>query len=175
LPEEALPLPNDKLVKGNAYTDGAPRGGWFVASFIDGAFGLRCRSGKQVPADEGQADFELKMRRHTPGDTETGIFPFNKTATSLSMLVGRGRFELFFCSGRDWDHVTLEEDGDYALWAPGVGHLWRVPEASTIFTVRAPGIPADQDQTSLDQIPEELRRILNERDLAGREQRRPKV
>lgn len=170
-----MPLPNGRLVKGNAYTDGAPRGGWFVASFIDEAFGLRCRKGKPMAAGEDQADFELKMRRHCSGDMEKGLFPFNKTATSLSMLIGSGRFELFFCSGKDWDHVTLEKDGDYAMWAPGVGHLWLVPEASTIFTVRAPGIPGDQAQPPLDQVPEELKRYFDERELNEREKRRPKA
>lgn len=155
-----MPISSDRLVKGNAYTDGAPRGGWLVASFIDASFGIRCRAGKQIAVGGDKADFELKMRRHFSGDKEERPFPYNKTATSFSMLIGSGRFEIFFCSSNDWDHVTLDRDGDYALWAPGVGHLWIAPEASTIFSVRVPGVPGDQEQTPLADIPVELKRYF---------------
>jgi len=169
-----MPLPIERLVKGNAYTDGAPRGGWFIASFIDAAFGLRCRSGKKVVVEDDKADFEVKMRRHFSGDMEKSLFPSNKTAVSFSMLIGTGRFELFFCFEENWEHVTFNQDGDYALWAPGVGHLWIADEAATIFTIRVPGIPGDQQQTPLNQIPDELRRFFDNNELERRERERAK-
>ena len=68
-----MPLPNSDLVTGNAYTDGAPRGGWFVAGFIEASLGLRCRRGKQTVARDDCADFELKLKRHEAGDMEKGL------------------------------------------------------------------------------------------------------
>jgi len=171
-----MPLPIEQLYKGNAYTDGALRGGWFVASFIDTAFGLRCRSGKTVIVGADKADFEMKMLRHYSGDTEKRLFPSNKTATSFAMLVGEGRFEVFFCFKRDnWEHVTLNQEGDYALWAPEVGHHWSAPEAATIFTVRIPGIPGDQQETPLDEVPDELKRFFDNNELERRERERIKA
>jgi len=169
-----MPLPNDRLVKGNAYTDGEPRGGWFIASFIDAASGLRCRSGKKVIVEEDKADFEVKMRRHLSGDMEKSLFPSNKAAISFSMLIGVGRFEMFFCFEEDWQQVTLNQEGDYALWGPGVGHLWIAREAATIITIRAPGIPGDQQQTPLNRIPDGLRRFFDNNELERRERDRPK-
>lgn len=166
-----MPLPNDKLVKGNAYADGAACGGWFVASFIDASLGLRCRSGCHTDAP-APGDFELKMKRHPSGDMERGLFPANRTATTCSTLIGGGRFELYFCCGADSEHIILQNDGDYALWAPGVGHIWMAHETSTIFTVRVPAIPRDQVQTPLADVPESLRRLFAEDEWLRREEAR---
>lgn len=147
-------LANDRLVKGNAYADGAERGGWFIAQFVDPAHGLRCRSGWQQSFGSARADFEMKLVRHSAGQMESRHFPYNRTATTMSMLVGSGRFDLFFCVDAEWEHVTLQRDGDYALWAPGVGHRWLVHEPLSILTVRCPGVDAsDQVQTPVDALP----------------------
>jgi hypothetical protein len=150
-------LTNDRLVTGNAHADGGPRGGWFVARFIDPEHGLRCRLGRLEAFAGARGDFELKLFRHEAGHRERKHFPFNRTATSLSMLVGPGRFEIGFCDGGRWQHVVLEEEGDYALWAPGVGHRWLASRESTVFTVRCPAVDAtDQQETPADRVPAAL-------------------
>jgi hypothetical protein len=166
-----MPLPNDHLVRGNAYADGADRGGWFVASFIDAGFGLRCRNGRRG-LEPAPGDFELKLKRHPAGEMERGLFPANRTATTCSILFGGGPFEVYFCRGRDWEHVILQQEGDYALWGPTVGHLWIARGDSTIFTVRVPAIPRDQVQTPLADVPTALLHLLDPEEWQQREDAR---
>ncbi|GAA4460054.1 hypothetical protein GCM10023189_34610 [Nibrella saemangeumensis] len=152
-----MKLPTDLLVTGNAYADGAPRGGWFVARFIDPEHGLRCRLGRHGVFEQAQGDFELKLFSHPAGHHEAKSFPFNQTATTMSMLIGNGRFEIYFCAGGKWQHVLLQNDGDYVIWAPGVGHRWFARQASSIFTVRCPAVDVtDQAETPTHLIPTDL-------------------
>jgi len=152
-------LPNDRLVVGNAYDDGAPRRGWFIAAFLDPALGLRCRADRGTTREDTPGDFEMKLFRHPAGDREARRFPFNKTATTVSLLVGTGRFEIDFCDGPQWQTVVLERDGDYAVWAPGVGHRWFAARASSVLTVRSPAVDAgDQEETPEGRTPGELLR-----------------
>ena len=150
-------LSTDYLVTGNAYRDGAPYGGWFVARFIDAEHGLRSRMGRLTALADAQGDFELKLFAHRAGHREEKAFPYNRTATTMSMLMGVGRFEIDFCFEGHWQSVVLKEEGDYALWAPGVGHRWYARQDSTIFTVRSPAVDAtDQAPTPLEKVPSEL-------------------
>jgi len=151
-------LSTDYLVTGNAYRDGAPFGGWFVARFIDPQQGLRSRMGRLSALADAQGDFELKLFAHRAGHREEKFFPYNRTATTLSMLVGAGHFEIDFCFEGQYQRVVLEEEGDYALWAPGVGHRWYARQDSTLFTVRSPAVDAtDQAPTPPEQVPSALR------------------
>ena len=155
-------LPNERLVTGNAYADGAERGGWFIARFVDPEHGLRCRMGRVTALASARGDFEVKLIRHAAGDAESRFFPYNSTATTTSVLVGGGRFELYFCADGAWQHVILSRDGDYAIWAPGVGHRWIAREESKIITVRCPGVDAaDQAQTALQAVPPTLVDLWN--------------
>jgi quercetin dioxygenase-like cupin family protein len=36
------------------------------------------------------------------------------------------------------DSLVLEQEGDYAMWGPGIGHSWRAEEDSVVVTVRWP-------------------------------------
>ena len=38
--------------------------------------------------------------------------------------------------------TTLEKEGDYAVWGPGIGHSWQAEEDSIVITVRWPSIPS---------------------------------
>lgn len=152
-----MPLSTDYVITGNAYADGAPHGGWFVARFIDPQHGLRCRLGRHEVFEEAKGDFELKLFAHPGGHHEAKHFPYNQTATTMSMLMGSGRFELYFCAEGQWQHVILQNDGDYVIWAPGVGHRWHAPEGASIFTVRCPAVDVtDQAETPIGQVPAEL-------------------
>jgi quercetin dioxygenase-like cupin family protein len=53
------------------------------------------------------------------------------------LIVVRGRFRLDLSVAS----TTLEE-GDYAVWGPGIGHSWQAEEDSIVITVRWPSIPA---------------------------------
>ncbi|GAA4397309.1 hypothetical protein GCM10023187_06580 [Nibrella viscosa] len=153
-------LSKDLLITGNAYADGAPHGGWFVARFIDPQHGLRCRLGRQDIFQQGQGDFELKLFSHPAGHCEAKTFPYNQTATTMSMLVGSGLFAIYFCADGQWQHVVLQNEGDYAIWAPGVGHRWHAQQASSIFTVRCPAVDrTDQAETPIKLIPDELQTL----------------
>jgi hypothetical protein len=150
-------LSNDRLVTGNAYTDGADRGGWFVAQFIDAGHGLRCRLDRQRLGAAAKADFELKLLRHAAGERETRYFPYNRTATTTSILIAAGHFELYLCADGAWQHVVLRREGDYAIWAPAVGHRWFARDESKVLTVRCPGVDAtDQTQSPADAVPQAL-------------------
>lgn len=155
----------DSLATGNAYSDGAPRNGWFVGTFIHKRFGPRCRLNKHdtFTTDERiTGDFELKMYRHPAGHCNSGCFPYNKTATTMTMLIGEGRFELYFCYANEHKQVTLKDDGDYAIWGPNVGHFWIASKESSIFTIRCPAVERDQVQTLLAQVPEALKQKIHE-------------
>lgn len=68
-------------------------------------------------------------------------------ATTLSILI-QGRFRLQFHDRE----VVLCNPGDYALWLPGVPHIWSAEAASTILTVRYPSKAGDSIELDLDQV-----------------------
>jgi hypothetical protein len=111
------------LVLGNATIDGAAFRGWLIGHFVPLELGLR-----------STRDVEIKWQRHACGDSraEWGV---SDSATTLSVLV-QGRIRLLFADGRE---VELRAQGDYALWAPGISHRWRIEEEDTlVLTVRWP-------------------------------------
>jgi quercetin dioxygenase-like cupin family protein len=57
--------------------------------------------------------------------------------TDLLLLI-RGRFRLDLSVGS----ITLEKEGDYAVWGPGIDHCWQAEEDSIVITVRWPSIPS---------------------------------
>ena len=57
--------------------------------------------------------------------------------TKLLILV-RGRFRLDLSVAS----TTLEKEGDYAVWGPGIDHSWQAEEDSIVITVRWPSIPS---------------------------------
>ena len=70
-------------------------------------------------------------------------------ATTLSMLIS-GAIRLYFAAGHE---RLLHRPGDYALWAPGVAHHWRIEQDDTVvLTIRWPslaGDAADLDEAAL--------------------------
>jgi quercetin dioxygenase-like cupin family protein len=38
--------------------------------------------------------------------------------------------------------VTLEREGEYAVWGPGIDHTWQAEKDSVVVTVWWPSIPA---------------------------------
>jgi quercetin dioxygenase-like cupin family protein len=56
--------------------------------------------------------------------------------TTLLILVS-GCFTLHLTTG----DITLERQGDYAVWGPGIDHSWRADADSVVITVRWPSHP----------------------------------
>jgi hypothetical protein len=105
---------------GNAAVDGAERRGWLFGPFMD--------------ADDLRRSNQLEIRWgvHPAGDRREAWFE-EETRTTVLMLVS-GRFHVDLSVGI----AVLAEQGDYAMWGPGIGHSWRAEEDSVVVTVRWP-------------------------------------
>ena len=55
--------------------------------------------------------------------------------TTLLLLVS-GRFRIDLSVGS----FVLENEGDYALWGPGIDHHWQAERDTVVITVRWPSI-----------------------------------
>ena len=121
--------PAARVITGNAADDGAAYRGWLVGHFA-GEPGSPARS----------EAVEVKWGVHPAGERRATA-AVNATATTLSILV-RGRFRLRFPE-RD---IVLAQEGDYALWPPGIAHEWLAEEASVVVTVRWPSVPGDSER-----------------------------
>lgn len=110
---------------GNAENFQHTNRGWFVGAFLDDHHG-------PLKTD----DLELKWSRHTIGDHRHELSVAAETA-SIS-----GRFRLDF-PDQNPNHVTLQQQGDFVYFGPGVPHAWQAEAESVILTVRwHPRIPA---------------------------------
>jgi quercetin dioxygenase-like cupin family protein len=104
---------------GNAATDGKDHRGWVIGHFMEG--GVR-----------QTGDAEIKWGVHAAGE-ERADWQGDETRTTVLLLV-KGRFRLDLSA----DSFVLEQEGDYAMWGPGIGHSWRAEEDSVVVTVRWP-------------------------------------
>jgi quercetin dioxygenase-like cupin family protein len=80
-------------------------------------------------------DVEIKWASHPARDRRESWFE-NETRTTVVMLVS-GRFRIDLSVGA----AILAEQGDYAMWGPGIGHSWQAEEDSVVVTVRWPSVP----------------------------------
>ncbi len=106
---------------GNAVRDGEEHRGWIVGPFMNGDDDVR-QSGR----------VEIKWGIHASGE-ERADWQADETRTTVLLLV-KGRFRVDLSV----DSFILEQEGDYAMWGPGIGHSWRAEEASVVVTVRWP-------------------------------------
>jgi len=114
------------IVKGNAFSEGQNRGGWFLGHFIDPNNDPRSTS-----------DLEIKWGVHQAGESRDE-WAKNDQATTISVLIS-GRFRLQFPQ----QQIILSTEGDYVLWSAGVSHCWYAELDSKILTVRWPSRPGD--------------------------------
>jgi hypothetical protein len=106
---------------GNAAADGAERRGWLIGEFME-------------PDDVRTSnDVEIKWGVHEAGERREEWFE-EETRTTVLLLVS-GRFRIDLAVGT----AVLAEQGDYAIWGPGIGHSWRAEEDSVVVTIRWPG------------------------------------
>jgi hypothetical protein len=110
---------------GNAAEDGRENRGWLLGHFIDPADGVR-----------SSKDVEMKCGIHPAGEKRPE-WTADDQRTILVLLVS-GNFRIDLTEGS----VTLERQGDYALWGPGIGHSWEAISPSVVVTVRWPSSPS---------------------------------
>ena len=98
--------------------------GWFLGHFMPG---------EENPLRT--TELEVKWYTHARGETRAEWAPGNPVKT-LNILV-RGHFVLLFPN----QEITLEKEGDFVLFGPGVPHSFRSVEESLVITVRWPSVP----------------------------------
>jgi quercetin dioxygenase-like cupin family protein len=111
---------------GNAAIDGEDYRGWLIGHFIDRSDGVR--------ASEA---VEIKWGVHPAGETRDA-WHTDEHRTTVLLLV-KGRFRLDLSVGT----YVLQNEGDYAVWGPGIDHSWQAEEDTVIITIRWPSLSAD--------------------------------
>ena len=112
----------DSWYAGNANDDAGQHRGWLLGHFIDvGQAGPRSTEALEVkwgihPAAEARKEWTADDQR-----------------TTMLLLVS-GRFRLDLTIGT----TTLERQGDYVVWGPGIDHSWQAEQDSVVITVRWP-------------------------------------
>jgi hypothetical protein len=106
---------------GNANDDGPQNRGWLLGHFID-------------PPDDVRStkDVEVKWGIHPAGDKRAEWTQDDERTTLLLLVEGRFRIDLSEGS------VTMERQGDYVMWGPGIDHSWEALDSSIVITVRWP-------------------------------------
>lgn len=104
---------------GNAHTDAPAHRGWIVGSFIPDS----------IRQQEG---VEIKWGIHAKGEGRADWAPAGDQTAILILISGRFRLDL------PTGPVTLEQQGDYAMWGPGTEHSWEALEDCVMLTVRWP-------------------------------------
>jgi quercetin dioxygenase-like cupin family protein len=108
---------------GNAAEDGEKTRGWLLGHFLDPSDGVRSTK-----------DVEVKWGIHPAGDKRPE-WTADDQRTTLLLLV-QGHFRLDLTEG----NVILSRQGDYAVWGPGIDHIWEAIEDSVVITVRWPSV-----------------------------------
>lgn len=106
---------------GNAAEDTEATRGWILGHFIDPSEGVR-----------SSKDVEVKWGIHPAGDKRPE-WTADDQRTTLVLLV-QGEFRLDLTEGSR----VLSDQGDYALWGPGIDHSWEALADSVVVTVRWP-------------------------------------
>lgn len=106
---------------GNAEDDGRDTRGWILGHFIDPSQGVR-----------SSKDVEIKWGIHPTGDKRAAWTADDERTTLVLLVQGTFRVDLTESS------VTLEKQGDYLAWGPGIDHSWEALADSVVMTVRWP-------------------------------------
>ena len=109
---------------GNAAKDTQATRGWVLGCFINPTNDVR--STRKV---------EVKWGIHPAGDKRPDWTTGDQRTTLLLLVDGKFRIDLTEGSS------VLSEQGDYALWGPGIDHSWEALADSIVVTVRWPSAP----------------------------------
>lgn len=116
---------SDNWSSGNAADDSADYRGWLVGHFIDPSHG----------AVRKTTNLEVKWGIHPAGQQRPEWTEGEDRSTLVILVSGKFRVDLSVKS------VTLERQGDYLTWGPGIEHSWQAEDDSVVITVRWPSIP----------------------------------
>jgi hypothetical protein len=108
---------------GNAHTDAQDHRGWLIGHFLNEADGVRASRA-----------VEVKWGIHPAGEGRDTWVTGEQRTTLLLLVSGRFRVDLSVGS------FTLENEGDYALWGPGIDHCWQAEKDTVVITVRWPSV-----------------------------------
>jgi quercetin dioxygenase-like cupin family protein len=106
---------------GNAAEDGRENRGWLLGYFIDPSEGVRSTK-----------DVEVKWGIHPAGETRSEWTTDDQRTTLVLLVEGNFRVNL------TEDSVTMNRQGDYIMWGPGIDHSWEALGDSIVITVRWP-------------------------------------
>jgi hypothetical protein len=106
---------------GNAEEDGRGTRGWILGHFLDASAGVR-----------SSKDVEIKWGIHPAGEKRHEWTADDQRTALVILVEGNFRIDLTDAS------VTLEKQGDYATWGPGIDHSWEAIADSIVLTVRWP-------------------------------------
>jgi quercetin dioxygenase-like cupin family protein len=115
----------DNWYAGNANDDADQHRGWLLGHFIDPANG----SARATDA------LEVKWGIHPAGQRRPEWTTDEQRSTLVLLVSGKFRVDLIV------GNVTMERQGDYITWGPGIDHSWQAEEDSVVVTVRWPSIP----------------------------------
>lgn len=116
---------SDNWHSGNAADESSDYRGWIVGHFIapkDGAV-------RQT------SNLEIKWGIHPAGEQRKEWTEGEERSTLVLLVSGTFRIDLSVGS------VTLNRQGDYLTWGPGIEHSWQAEADSVVITVRWPSIP----------------------------------
>ena len=109
---------------GNAGKDTETTRGWLLGHFIAPSEGVRSTK-----------DVEVKWGIHPAGDKRPGWTADDQRTTLLLLVEGQFRIDLTEGSR------VLAQQGDYAVWGPGIDHSWEALTDAVVITIRWPSTP----------------------------------
>ena len=115
---------------GNAAADQLRGTGWFVGQFV-------------AVEPRRQTAVELKWGLHHDGEMRARGPEAVADATTVSILI-RGAMRLAFYADGSECAITMQREGDYVIFGPGVVHSWEAVGETLVVTVRFPSIKRPQ-------------------------------
>ena len=115
----------DNWYAGNANDDASQHRGWLQGHFINPAVG----------AARATSALEVKWGIH-PAGQKRSEWTTEEQRSTLVLLIS-GKFQIDLTVG----NVTLERQGDYLTWGPGIDHSWQAEQDSIVITIRWPSTP----------------------------------
>lgn len=115
----------DNWYAGNANDDADQYRGWLLGHFINPAAGT-------ARATEA---LEVKWGIHPAGQQRAGWTNGEQRSTLVLLISGKFRVDLTV------GNVTMQRQGDYITWGPGIDHSWQAEQDSIVLTIRWPSIP----------------------------------
>jgi quercetin dioxygenase-like cupin family protein len=112
----------DNWYAGNANDDAGQHRGWLLGHFLDAGYA----------GPRSTEALEVKWGIHPAGEARPE-WTADDQRTAMLLLVS-GRFRLDLTTGT----TTLERQGDYVVWGPGIDHSWQAEQDSVVITVRWP-------------------------------------